>query len=102
MAASTPPAGKPPTVLEFRDMARKAPRKAFVELPGPPADPDKVAAELAKLAALTARKKDSTGRDEKAWAKRLMARHQAGDSLKPIQLRFAREAMGIRTEARAA
>jgi hypothetical protein len=89
------PAGKPPTVLEFRDMARKAPRKALVELPGPPADPAKVAAELAKLAALTARKRDSTGRDEKAWAKRLQARHEAGDPLKPIQIRFYREALRL-------
>ena len=94
-ALATLPLGKPPTVLEFRDLARKAPRKALVELPGPPADPAKVAAELAKLASLTARKKDSTGRDEKAWAKRLMARHEAGDVLKPIQLRFAREALRL-------
>lgn len=95
------PSGKPPTVLEFRDMARKAPRKALVALPGPPADPAKVAAELAKLAALTARRLALTG-DMKAWARRLMARHDAGEKLKPIQLRFAREALGIRTEAEAA
>jgi hypothetical protein len=96
--AALPP-GKPPTVLEFRDLARKAPRKSLVELPGPPADPVKVAAELAKLAQLTARKKDSTGRDEKAWVKRLIARHEAGDTLRPIQLRFAREALRIKAEA---
>jgi hypothetical protein len=95
------PAGKPPTVLEFRDMARKAPRKALVELPGPPADPARVAAELSKLAALTARRPALTG-DMKAWARRLMALHDAGEALKPIQLRFAREALGIRTEAEAA
>lgn len=34
--------------------------------------------------------------DMKDWARRLLARHDAGEVLKPIQLRFAREAMGIR------
>ena len=30
-----------------------------------------------------------------------MARHEAGEALKPIQLRFAREALGIRKPAAA-
>lgn len=34
--------------------------------------------------------------DMKDWARRLLARHDAGEVLKPIQLRFAREALGVR------
>lgn len=40
--------------------------------------------------------------DMKDWARRLMARHDAGEILKPIQLRYAREALGIRVEMGAA
>jgi hypothetical protein len=36
--------GKPPTVLEFRAIARKAPLPEFVELPAPQADQEKVRA----------------------------------------------------------
>jgi hypothetical protein len=31
--------------------------------------------------------------DPKAWAKRLIARHEAGERIRPISLRFAREAL---------
>lgn len=95
-ALATLPPGKPPTVLEFRDLARKAPRKTLVALPSQPADPANVAAELAKLASLTVRKQAADSRvDHKAWARRLIARHEAGEVLKPIQLRFAREALRL-------
>lgn len=33
--------------------------------------------------------------DGKDWARRLLARHEAGENLRPIQLRFAREALGL-------
>jgi hypothetical protein len=38
--------GKPPTVLEFRAIARKAPLPEFKELPAPQADREKVKALL--------------------------------------------------------
>lgn len=93
-ALATLPPGKPPTVLEFRELARKAPRKALVELPGPAADPAKVAAELAKLAALTGRKAVQAP-GSKDWARRLVDRYRAGDVLRPVQVRFAHEALGL-------
>lgn len=34
--------------------------------------------------------------DMRDWARRLLARHEAGEVLKPTQLRFAREAMGVK------
>ena len=95
-ALATLPPGKPPTVMEFRDLARKAPRKELIALPGPPADPERVAAELKKLAAITGKAIAAPGRiDHKAWAKRIIARHEAGENINPTSLRFAREALHI-------
>ena len=79
-----------PNVIEFRNLCRQAPTPEVPRLPEPKADPDRVAAELAKLAPM--RQAVSTI-DHKAWAKRLMARHEQGDSLNPTTLRFAREAL---------
>lgn len=33
--------------------------------------------------------------DPKAWARELMAKHEAGERLLPIQVQFAREALGL-------
>jgi hypothetical protein len=34
--------------------------------------------------------------DHKEWARRLIARHEGGENLKPVVLRFAREALGVK------
>jgi len=88
------PHGKPPTVLEFRELARKAPRKALVELPGPAADPARMAAELAKMAEMTGRRPAAV-LNGRAWAEQLLSRHKAGEVLRPVQVRFAHEALGL-------
>lgn len=85
---------KCPNTIEFRNLCRRAPAPAVPLLPEPKADPERVAAELAKLASVRKAAASST-RDHKAWAKALMARHNAGDPIKPIQLRFAREALRL-------
>lgn len=83
-----------PNVIEFRNIARRAPAPDVPRLPEPKADPVRVAAELAKLApALNAIKAPKVNVDHKAWAKRLIARHDAGDKLNPTTLRFAKEAL---------
>lgn len=86
------PADKPPTVLEFRAIARKAPVEPAPRVEAPKADPERVAAELGKLGPLLERKGD----DGKDWARRLVARADAGEKLRPISVRFAREALGLR------
>lgn len=89
------PAGRPPTVLEFKAMALKAPRPATKFLAPPKADPKRVAEELAKMVAVRV----TVGmRDEKAWAKRIIARDKAGEKVRPISLRFAREALRMHLE----
>jgi hypothetical protein len=53
------PADKPPTVLQFRDMCRRAPPKQILKLDAPRADPARVKLELAKV--LDALKQPSLG-----------------------------------------
>jgi hypothetical protein len=83
------PSDRAPTVLQFRDMCRKAPAKAMKELPAPKANPDRVKAEIAKLTSRGPYDKQ----DPKDWARRILARHEAGEKLNPTSLRFAREAL---------
>ena len=87
-----------PNAIEFKLLCRSAPAKASTALPEPSvkADPARVAAELAKLAPLRVATVMDYTVDHKAWARRLLARHDDGEVLKPIQLRFAREALGIK------
>ena len=80
-----------PNVIEFRNLCRSAPRQAAPALPEPKADPTRLKAELTKLAEV---RKTATGQvDHKAWAKCIIAAHEAGDRVRPISLRFAREAL---------
>lgn len=82
-----------PNVIEFKALCRRAPLAAPLALPEPSADPERVAAELAKLAPLKAMA--ATSVDHKAWAKRLKARHEAGERLNLNQVRCYRAALGL-------
>ena len=85
-----------PNVVEFRNLARRAPAPELPRLSEPKADPERVAAELAKLAPIVATVRAPVEPvDHKAWAKRLVARHTAGERLNHTTLRFAKEALGI-------
>lgn len=96
-ALATCPPGKPPTVIEFRELARKAPRAKLPALPEPKADPERVAAELAKLAPLKMAAKSPTI-DHKAWAKRILEKVDAGYPVTITVKRMAREALGFTKE----
>ena len=87
----------PPSVLQFRALARRAPAPTVSRLPEPKADPERVAAELAKLAPIVATVRAAAPVDHKAWAKRIVARHNEGDRINPTSLRFANEALGLAT-----
>jgi len=82
-----------PNAIEFSGLCRKAPAVQRVSLPAPPADPARLAAELAKLGEVKARHMDKT--DHKAWAKRLQERHAAGEAVNANQIRCYRNALGI-------
>lgn len=82
-----------PNVIEFRNLCRKAPAPELPKLPEPKADPERVRSELAKLSPVVSGIKSNSTYDHKAWAKRLISRHEAGEKLNPTTLRFAKEAL---------
>lgn len=81
-----------PNAIEFRNLCRMAPAPETPKLPEPKADPQRVAAELAKLGPLR-KQVAASGWDHKAWARRIVARHQAGDRIRPVSLRMAQDAL---------
>lgn len=83
------PADKPPTVLEFRFLARRAPPDELPRLEAPKADPERVAEELAKLEPILKRPQ----RSNTEWARRIVARAEAGERVSPLPLRMARDAL---------
>lgn len=84
---------KPPTVIEFRAIARRAPLPDAPRLEAPKADPAKVAAEIAKQADL--KSAFAPKHNPKEWAQIIVGRAAAGERIRPITLRFAREALGL-------
>lgn len=85
---------KCPNVIEFKNLCRQAPAPEAPRLPEPKADPERVKAELAKLAPVRQAVATSQ-RDGREWARRILARQEAGDRIRPITLRFAKEALRI-------
>lgn len=82
--------GRPPTVQEFKAVCIRRPDSALA-LPEPPADPERVVAELAKLQQARA----LALVDHKAWARRLQTRHEAGAPINMNQVRCYTEALGL-------
>lgn len=83
---------KPLNVIEFRNLCRRAPAPEVAKLPAPKADPERVAAELAKLGRVRVQSA-KTGSDGRDWARRIKARYEAGEQINPTTLRFAREGL---------
>jgi hypothetical protein len=84
-----------PNVIEFKQLCRMAPRNESVPaITHVKADPARVAAEFAKLRDVI-KAKPASEYDPKAWARIIIARHEAGEKIRPLNLRFAREALGI-------
>ncbi|WP_406626123.1 hypothetical protein [Acidovorax sp. SDU_ACID1] len=82
-----------PNVGQFRAIANACPLPEFKQLPVPKADERVVAEEIAKQTKL--REAVAPAADGKAWARSLVARAEAGERIRPITLRFAREAIGM-------
>lgn len=82
-----------PNVIEFKKLCHVAPSPEVLRLPEPKADPARLAAELAKLAPLRAKLADVQKVDSRDWARRIVARRAAGDSITPAQYRMALNAL---------
>lgn len=89
---------KPLNAIQFRALCQRAPAPVMLRLPEPAADPDRVAAELDKLAPARQTVASAGPVDHKAWARRLVANHAAGICVSVGPLRFAREALGLPTD----
>lgn len=85
-----------PNVIEFRSLCRRAPVPEAPRLSEPKADPERIKTELAKLSpTVQALRQNASPVDHKAWARRIVARHDAGDRITPITLSFARQALHL-------
>lgn len=81
-----------PNVIEFKNLCRKAPAQQLAQLPEPKADPERLRKELARLGEIKTKALAATV-DHKDWARRILARYNAGEKVNPTSLRFAREAL---------
>lgn len=82
-----------PNAIEFRNLCRRAEVAAPPAPPEPPADPVRLRAELAKLAPLVQQVRGAQWVDGRAWARRIVARHDDGARINAFTLRCAREAL---------
>lgn len=84
-----------PNARQFRTLCRQAPAQQVPQLDTPKADPERVAAELAKLAPLRAGAGSPSTNEPKAWAYRILTRHRSGEKLSPTVLATAKSAVGV-------
>lgn len=86
-----------PNAIKFRNLCRQSPAAPLPRLDAPKADPERVAAEMSKLAPVRAVLAGGAGgvADPKAWARRIVARHGAGERINYLPLRMARQALGL-------
>lgn len=84
------PADAPPTVLQFKLLARRAPPDELPRLEAPKADPERIAEELAKLAPIKRAPRAAPNTD---WARRIVARAESGMRVSYLPLKMAREVL---------
>ena len=84
-----------PNVIEFRNLARRAPASELPRLPEPKADPERMRRELSKLGQIKHQVLSIKTLDGKEWARQIVARHDGCENVRPVCLRFAREALRI-------
>ena len=81
-----------PNVIEFRNLARRAPEAEQPRLPKPKADPARLKIELAKLSEIKFQVKNAAI-DPKDWAKAILKRHKEGAKINISTLSMARFAV---------
>jgi hypothetical protein len=82
-----------PNVIEFRNLCRKAPEPERPKLPDPPANPQRLRAELAKLQPIIDAARRAVTVDRLAWARRIVARREAGERIAMGTFNIAAEAL---------
>ena len=84
-----------PNAIAFRNLCRQAPRAEVPQLPEPKADPERLRAELARLQPLREAIVATSPVDHKAWARRIVARAEAGERVNRTSLSMARSALRL-------
>lgn len=82
-----------PNAIQFRNICRSAPAPVVAQLPEPKADPERLKRELMKLGDLRVQTVSSGPVDHRAWAKRLIAKHEGGERVSSCSLQMARNAL---------
>lgn len=85
---------KCPNVFEFRDLCRAAPRKDAPRLETPKADPAVIAAAIERQLGVK-QAIASEVHDPKAWARGFVRRAEAGERIRPVTLKLAKQALGL-------
>lgn len=86
-----------PNAIQFKALVRNAPPPEVPRLPEPKADPDRLKAELRKLGGIVGEIKKGQNDWNRAWAKRIIARHEGGAKVSTATLNMAREALNERS-----
>ncbi len=86
------PAERPPTVLQFREMCRRAPSPERTMLPEPKANPDRVRTEVSRLKA--SYRGVGEGARPTDWAHRILEQEAAGVRKTQTVLAMARAVAG--------
>jgi hypothetical protein len=79
---------RPPNLVQFKNLCYQAPAVQKPQLPAPPADPERVKQELAKLGDFKAKPVDP-----KDWARKILGDYAAGAKKNPTVVEMAREAL---------
>jgi hypothetical protein len=79
---------RPPNIVQFKNLCYQAPAVQKPQLPAPPADPERVRQELAKLGNFKA-----TTVDPKDWARKILKDYAAGAKKTVTVVQMARDAL---------
>ena len=88
---------KCPNLIEFKNLCKQAPKPTRIALEAGKAPADVVDREIAKIAQSAFKSPvDERGNvDHKRWAKKLKARHEAGEKLNLVQIKSYKTALSI-------
>ena len=81
---------RPPNLVQFKNLCYQAPAVEKRQLPSPPADPERVKQELAKLSGMSKPKQDP-----KDWARKFLGDYAAGVKKSPTVVQMARDALNV-------
>jgi hypothetical protein len=81
---------RPPNLVQFKNLCYQAPAVERLQLPSPPADPERVKQEFAKLAGMK-----KVNHDPKDWARKILGDYAGGMKKSPTVVEMARNALNV-------